>query len=65
MDSTPEDGVGVDGYETVRIARETRRDNRSASACSTSRGLLTVREPDRFLAALAQGFGRRARSAAA
>lgn len=54
---TPEDGVGVDGYETVRIARE-RGEKPIRFGMLDLTGLLTVREPDRFLAALAQGFGR-------
>lgn len=50
------DGVRVDGYDQHRVTR-----NGSASAMSFSTldfdGLLTVCDPDAFLAAIASGFG--------
>lgn len=54
---TPADGIGVDGYETVRIARD-RGDSPIRFGVLNLSGVLTVHDPDRFLAALAQGFGR-------
>lgn len=54
---SPADGVGVDGYETVRITRE-RGDSPIRFGVLDLSGVLTVHDPDRFLAAVAQGFGR-------
>lgn len=52
----PEDAVGVDGYEVVRIPRA------GGPALRFGRldfeGILTVTDPPRFLAALAAGLGR-------
>jgi CRISPR system Cascade subunit CasE len=54
---TPAEDVGVDGYETVRIARE-RGEKPIRFGVLDLTGVLTVHAPDRFLAALAGGFGR-------
>jgi CRISPR system Cascade subunit CasE len=57
-----EDGLNVDGYETVRLLRD--RSDRGERpepirfGVLDISGVLTVHEPDRFLAALATGFGR-------
>lgn len=52
----PEEGVAVDGYETVRIPRA------AGPALRFGRldfgGVLTVTDPQRFLAGLSAGFGR-------
>jgi CRISPR system Cascade subunit CasE len=58
----PDTALNVDGYETVRLARD--RSERSERLPSIRfgmldiSGVLTVGHPDRFLAALAAGFGR-------
>ena len=52
----PEDKVGVDGYETMRLLRETGKPIRYGVL--DFEGVLTVTDPARFLAALPQGFGR-------
>jgi CRISPR system Cascade subunit CasE len=51
-----EDGVAVDGYEPLTI-RGGAKDALRLSVLEFD-GILTVREPDRFLAKLASGFGR-------
>ena len=57
MASRPSATVGVDGYDTrAHPARRRRRSRRRCSACSTSRGVLAVRDPDRFLAAAGRGL---------
>jgi CRISPR system Cascade subunit CasE len=48
--------VGIDGYETVRIARPKLPPIRFGQLDFS--GVLTVSDPPRFLAALAAGFGR-------
>jgi CRISPR system Cascade subunit CasE len=53
---TPADGVGVDGYESMRIPRPSARPICFGILDLT--GILTVDEPARFLTALAAGFGR-------
>jgi len=60
---TPDGALNVDGYETVRLARE--KDHRGEKPPEPIRfgmldisGVLTLRDPERFLAALAAGFGR-------
>jgi CRISPR system Cascade subunit CasE len=53
---TPDDRVNVDGYETVRMPRDGEKPIRFGMLDIS--GVLTVREPARFLAALATGFGR-------
>jgi CRISPR system Cascade subunit CasE len=52
----PEDAVGVDGYETMRLDRGGARPIRYGVL--DFEGVLTVTDPDRFLAALPLGFGR-------
>lgn len=52
----PEGDVAVDGYETLRLAREDGRPIRFGVL--DFEGVLRVTDPGRFLAALAQGFGR-------
>lgn len=52
----PDGEVGVDGYETIRLARPGERDVRYGVLDFD--GVLTVRDRDAFLAQLAQGFGR-------
>ena len=52
----PEDGVAVDGYETIQIPREKDKPARFGQMDFTGR--LTVTDPAAFLAALAAGFGR-------
>jgi CRISPR system Cascade subunit CasE len=55
-------GVSVDGYETVRIAREPAGGVRGPAPIRFGQldftGVLTVSDPPCFLAALAAGFGR-------
>ena len=57
-----DDRLNVDGYETVRLARD--RPDRGERPAPIRFGMLdiggvlTVRDADRFLAALAAGFGR-------
>ena len=53
---TPGDGVGVDGYEQIEIARGGGRTARFSRLDFS--GALTVTDPAAFLAALAAGFGR-------
>jgi len=52
----PAEGVGVDGYEPVRIPRDGGRPARFSQVDFAGR--LTVTDPAAFLAALATGFGR-------
>ena len=61
----PMQGVGVDGYETVRIPRDGLDPAQPGHKAEPIRfgqmdftGILTVTDPAAFLAALAQGFGR-------
>jgi len=49
--------AAVDGYEQVRIPRDKRGKPITFGRLDIS-GVLEVRDPDRFLAALASGFGR-------
>ena len=53
---TPHDGVGVDGYEQIEIARDAGRPARFSQLDLS--GVLTVTDPVAFLTALAAGFGR-------
>jgi CRISPR system Cascade subunit CasE len=48
--------VVVDGYDRVAMPRQ--RANRRCSVCLDMSGVLEVTDPERFLAKLAQGFGR-------
>jgi len=52
----PEGEVGVDGYETMRLLRETGKPIRYSVL--DFEGVLTVTDPTLFLAALPKGFGR-------
>lgn len=52
----PEDGVAVDGYETMRIPRDASEPARFG--LMDFEGRLVVTEPAAFLPALATGFGR-------
>jgi CRISPR system Cascade subunit CasE len=54
------EGTKADGYETVRIPRRPgngRRDDDPRFSVMDFSGVLTVSEPERFMAALATGFG--------
>ncbi len=50
------EGVGVDGYEPVRIPRDSGKPARFSQMDFTGR--LTVTDPEVFLASLSRGFGR-------
>lgn len=52
----PDDDIGVDGYETVRLPRAGAAPIRYGVL--DMQGVLTVRDPASFLSQLAQGFGR-------
>ena len=53
---TPAEGVSVDGYEQVRVPRDSGKPAQFSQVDFT--GLLTVADPAAFLPALAVGFGR-------
>jgi CRISPR system Cascade subunit CasE len=59
---TPRGVIGVDGYETVRIAREKSSAGKKPGPIRFGRldltGVLRVDDPPLFLAALAAGFGK-------
>lgn len=54
---TPDDAVAVDGYETLRLPRPGGQRPVRYSVLDFE-GALTLRDPQAFLARLAQGFGR-------